>query len=121
MLTLADRRPSPSPANLAERRRGLRIKQSRPVKIYEPRTSRYFPGQTADISLNGLRLSLPLSTPIVTGNTICLHLSSPHSNCAFASRTQMIEAKVVWMQRESTQLLVGLELLSTAAIQSSAA
>ena len=121
MLTLADRRRSPSPANLAERRRGLRIKQSRPVKIYEPRTSRYFPGQTADISLNGLRLTLPLSTPIVAGGTVCLHIASAHANCALACRRQMIQAKVVWMQRERNELLAGLELLSTAAIQTSAA
>jgi hypothetical protein len=118
MLTL-DRRMSPTPANLAERRRGLRIKQCRPVKVYEPRTSRYFPGQTADISQSGLRLTLPLSTPIVPGNTLCLHIAN--SNSALASRHQMIEAKVIWLQRTSTQLMAGLELFSTAAIQSSAA
>ena len=118
MLTLLDRRHSPSPANSTERRRGLRIKQSRPVKLYEPRTSRYFPGQTADISATGLRLSLPLPTPIIAGNILCLHVGS---NSPFASRRQMIEAKVIWMDRTDTHLLAGLELLPTAAIQSSAA
>ena len=125
MLTLADRRRSPSPANLAERRRGLRIKQSRPVKAYEPRTSRYFPGQTADISFNGLRLSLPLSTPIVAGNILCLHIGSPQSSSTLASRRQMIEARVIWIHRDTTnpqgELMAGLELLSAAAIQNSAA
>src|SRR5207237_8680579 len=87
MLTLADRRPSPTPTN-PERRRGLRIKQSRPVKFYDPRSSRYYPGQTADISLSGLRLSLPLSTPIIPGHTLCLHLASTSS---FAFRRQLIE------------------------------
>src|SRR5438876_10345479 len=100
MLTLADGRRSPSPANLAERRRGLRIKQQRPVKVYEPRTSRYFPGQTADISLSGLRLNLPLSTPIIAGHTLCLHVGSAHPNCDFASKRQMIEAKVIWIHRD---------------------
>ena len=119
MLTLADGRRSPAPANLAERRRGLRIKQSRPVKVYEPRTSRYFPGQTADISVSGLRLTLPLSAPIIAGNTLCLHIANP--TCALASRRQMIEAKVIWMLRNDNHLLAGLELLPTAAIQSSAA
>jgi hypothetical protein len=33
----------------------------------------------------------------------------------------MIEAKVIWMDRTDTHLLAGLELLPTAAIQSSAA
>jgi len=110
---------SPTAANLAERRRGLRIKQTRPVKVYEPRTSRYFPGQTADISLNGLRLTLPLSTPIIPGNTLSLHIANAGS--PLASRRQMLEAKVIWLQRNSTQLMAGLELLSTAAIQTAAA
>src|SRR5882762_6622607 len=99
MPTLLDRRMSPTPANLAERRRGLRIKQTRPVKVYEPRTSRYFPGQTADISLNGLRLTLPLSTPIVAGSILSLHIGSAAPSCALASRRQMLEAKVIWLQR----------------------
>jgi hypothetical protein len=33
----------------------------------------------------------------------------------------MIEAKVVWTHRDSSQLMAGLELLPTAAIQSHAA
>ncbi len=121
MMTLLHGRRSPSENNATERRRGLRIKQQRPVKVYEPRTSRYFPCQTADISLSGLRLSLPLSTPIIADNTLCLHVASAHSNCDLVSRRQMIEAKVIWMYRDKTQLMAGLELVSTAAIQSSAA
>jgi hypothetical protein len=117
MLTLTHRRPSPPSAN-PERRRGLRIKQTRPVKLYDPRTSRYFPGQTADISASGLRLNLPLSSPIIPGNTLSLHIAS---NSSFASKRQMIEAKVIWMQRNNGHLLAGLELLPTAAIQSTAA
>jgi hypothetical protein len=117
MLTLTDRRPS-SPATNPERRRGLRIKQERPVKLYEPRTSRYYPGQTADISASGLRLSLPLYTPLTPGHTLCLHIAS---NSSFASKRQMIEAKVIWMRRTEDHLLAGLELLPMAAIQSHAA
>ena len=117
MLTLADRQSSPTPAN-PERRRGLRIKQQRPVKLYEPRTARYYPGQTADISASGLRLSLPLSTPIIAGHTLSLHVAS---HCSFASRSQMVEAKVIWMQREGSQLVAGLELLSSAAVLARAA
>jgi len=117
MLKLLQDCPSPNEANL-ERRRGLRIKQERPVKVYEPRTSRYYPGQTADISTSGLRLSLPLSTPIIAGNTLSLHIAS---SCSFASRRQMVEARVVWMRRDHGQLVAGLELISAAAVQSRAA
>ena len=35
----------------AERRRGLRIRQNRPIKVLEPATSRYFGGQTEDADL----------------------------------------------------------------------
>ena len=117
MMTLLNGRPSPAATN-PERRRGLRIKQQRPVKLYEPRTSRYYPGQTADISASGLRLRLPLSTPIVVGNTLSLHIAS---NCSFACRRQMIEAKVIWIHRDNSNLLAGLELLPTAAIAATAA
>jgi hypothetical protein len=37
-----------------ERRRGLRIAQARPVKIFEHASNRYFPGQTMDVSATGL-------------------------------------------------------------------
>jgi hypothetical protein len=117
MLTLSNGRLSP-PATNSERRRGLRIKQQRPVKVYEPRTSRYYPGQTADISASGLRLTLPLSTPIIAGNTISLHIAS---SCSFASRRHMVDARVIWTDRNDSEVMVGLELLSTAAIQSNAA
>lgn len=117
MLKLLNGLCSAAEANL-ERRRGLRIKQERAVKLYEPRTARYYPGQTADISASGLRLSLPLSTPIIAGNTLSLHIAS---NCSFASRRQMVEARVIWMRRESSELVAGLELLSAAAIVSHAA
>ncbi|HLL88744.1 MAG TPA: hypothetical protein VK324_05535, partial [Tepidisphaeraceae bacterium] len=43
----------------SERRRGLRIRQARPVKVFEPTACRYFGGQTCDVSATGLRLELP--------------------------------------------------------------
>ena len=116
-MTLLNGRPSPPEDNL-ERRRGLRIKQQRAVKVYEPRTCRYYPGQTADISAGGLRLSLPLSAPIIAGNILSLHIAA---NCSFAARRQMVEAKVVWMRRDERELLAGLELLSASAVLSNAA
>ena len=117
MMTLLNGRSSPAQTN-PERRRGLRIKQQRAVKVYEPRTSRYYPGQTADISAGGLRVSMPLSTPIIPGHVLCLHVAA---NCSFASRRQMLEAKVIWMRRDGAELLAGFELLPSAAIQSKAA
>ena len=48
----------------SERRRGLRIRQSRPVKVLEPLTARYIGGQTRDVSSTGLRIELPASAAI---------------------------------------------------------
>ncbi|HEV8606273.1 MAG TPA: PilZ domain-containing protein [Tepidisphaeraceae bacterium] len=125
MLTLVEGRETPTPANLAERRRGLRIRQCRPVKVYEPRTSRYFPGRTADISANGLRLKLPLSTPVLAGSTLCLHIGLDKPGDTLASRRHMLDARVIWTRRDNNgaegQLTAGLELLATAAIQVHAA
>ena len=63
MMTLvSETMESTVPAGIklgAERRRGLRISQQRPVKVFEPSSARYFPGQTADISATGLRIELP--------------------------------------------------------------
>jgi hypothetical protein len=117
MMTLLNGHGSPPATNL-ERRRGLRIRQQRAVKVYEPRTSRYYPGQTADISAGGLRLTLPLSTPLIAGNTISLHIDSV---CSFAARRHMVQARVIWMHRNESAVMVGLELLTTSAIQSAAA
>ena len=47
-----------------ERRRGLRIRQARPIKVFEPTSSRYFGGQTQDVSSTGLRLELPSSMAV---------------------------------------------------------
>ena len=45
-----------------ERRRGLRIRTSRPVKVFEPAASRYFGGETRDISTTGLRIAPPVGS-----------------------------------------------------------
>src|SRR5688572_3731481 len=124
MLTLADRNGKQGAA-MAERRRGLRIRQCRPVKMYEPRTSRYFPGRTADISATGIRLKLPLSVPIIPGSMVSLHIGVKSSSDSLGSRRHMLDARVVWTRRDPSdpqgQLVAGLELLAAAAIQVSAA
>src|SRR5438128_2832030 len=72
---------SPSPMTLGiaidrggERRRGLRIRQNRPIKIFEPTTHKYFGGQTQDVSATGLRIELPLATPVRPGKLVNVHV-----------------------------------------------
>src|SRR3954453_19846599 len=98
----------------AERRRGLRIRQHRPVKVYEPGAGRYFGGQTEDISATGLRLELPAWVPVRIGATLSVHVGLSRHGETLANRRQMIPARVVWVNRagdRGSMLEAGVEFL----------
>src|SRR3954453_21219422 len=82
-----------------ERRRGLRIHQNRPVKVYEPASGRYVGGQTEDISSTGLRIELPASAPVVPGKIVSIHVGLSAAGQSLANRRQMIPARVIWARR----------------------
>lgn len=86
-----------------ERRRGLRIRQQRPVKIFEPIGARYFGGQTEDISATGLRIELPAFATVREGETLSIHVGVNHQGQALANRRQMIPARVVWVRRSGSR------------------
>ena len=100
----------------AERRRGLRIRQQRPIKIFEPTTHRYYGGQTEDLSATGLQIELPLSTPVRPGKMINVHVGLGDHGESLANRRKMIPARVVWINREPNlatgRLMAGLEFIS---------
>ena len=107
-----------------ERRRGLRIRQQRPVKIYEPTTSRYFGGRTEDISATGLRIELPAFMPVREGNHVNIHVGLNDNGHSLANRRQMIPARVVWIKRSfnpSGTIEAGVEFLTGIAAQLDAA
>ena len=99
----------------AERRRGLRISQARPIKVYEPWSSRYIGGQTHDVSATGLRIELPVSAPVVAGKLLCIHVGLSTTGDSLANRRQMIPARVVWIDRsgECSKLTAGVEFLAS--------
>lgn len=109
----------------SERRRGLRIRQNRPVKIFEPTTSRYFGGQTCDVSSTGLRIELPASMPVCEGNEITIHVGLSEKGQALANRRAMIPARVVWVTRptnlKNPRLMAGVEFVSSIAAHLDAA
>ncbi len=111
--------------SLAERRRGLRIRQHRPVKVFEPAASRYFGGQTEDISSTGLRLELPTNTPVRPGKLLNIHVGLGQCGETLANRRQMIPARVVWVDRsvmaERGRVVMGVEFLSSIAAHVDAA
>jgi hypothetical protein len=99
-----------------ERRRGLRINQARPIKIFEPTSSRYYGGQTEDVSSTGLRIELPRSVALTAGKVLNVHVGLSSSGESLANRRQMMPARVVWVRRQNEggkpRLTAGLEFLA---------
>jgi hypothetical protein len=105
-----------------ERRRGLRIHQARPVKVFEHAASRYFGGQTHDISATGLRLELPSSAAIRPDKLLSIHVGLSEQGSTLANRRQMIPARVVWVNRTPDgKLMTGVEFLASIAAHLDAA
>jgi c-di-GMP-binding flagellar brake protein YcgR len=102
-----------------ERRRGVRVRQHRPVKIYEPAGARYFGGQTEDISSTGLRIELPAFATVREGEPLSIHVGLSRKGQSLANRRQMIPARVVWVRRSGANkpgtIEAGVEFLSSIA------
>jgi len=108
-----------------ERRRGLRIRQKRPVKIFDSAAAKYFGGCTEDISATGLRVELPSYAPIEPGDTLNVHVGLNRLGESMANRRQMIPARVIWVNRQDKRIAgrldVGIEFLSSIAARLDAA
>jgi PilZ domain len=108
-----------------ERRRGLRIAQHRPIKVYEPTACRFIGGQTEDISTTGLRISLPMSAPLRPGSFLNIHVGLSDGGQPLANRRDMMPAKVVWVDRDGDTagrfLFAGVELTAHIAAHQDAA
>ena len=120
-LDTSDRRA----ASGSDRRRGLRIEQDRPIKVYDPLSSRYFGGKTCDVSSTGLRIELPASIPVREGKTISVHVGLNDQGQALANRRSMIPAKIVWIERSTEfgnpKLMAGVEFVVSIAAHLDAA
>lgn len=114
-----DRGDRPDPHD--ERRRGLRVRQDRPVKIYEPLGNRYFGGRTEDVSSTGLRVELPAYATVREGETLFIHVGLSSTGQSLANRRQMLPARVVWLRRSASRasrpgvVEAGVEFLSSIA------
>jgi hypothetical protein len=97
-----------------ERRRGMRVEVSRPVKLLEPRTRRFIAGRTRDASPAGLKLELPATSALGVGSRVEVYVGVDGDGTV-ASRRAMLPARIVWMRRgdasaNSTRVLAGIEL-----------
>ena len=89
------------PASWADRRRGLRVNQIRPVKVYEPTACRYLAGRTEDVSVTGMRIRMPRSAPLLPGTILAVHVGLDGAGQPLVNRREMMPARVVWVDRES--------------------
>jgi hypothetical protein len=109
----------------AERRRGLRIRQSRPIKVFEPLTARYLGGQTQDVSSTGLRIELPASAPVSSGSVLSIHVGIDSRGQGLANRRAMIPARIIWVDRRIQDgrgtLTAGVEFVASIAAHLDAA
>ena len=111
-------------ATTGERRRGLRIRQQRPVKVFDHTASRYFGGRTEDVSATGLRLELPLWAAVRTGEMLSVHVGLSSTGESLVNRRQMIPARVVWVKRgqgRGATIEAGIEFLAGIAARLDAA
>lgn len=104
-----------------ERRRGLRIHQQRPIKIFESGSGRYIGGATRDISATGLQIELPVGAPVVEGKLVSVHVGLSDTGYSLANRRQMIPARIVWLTRQGKLLTAGVEFLASIAAHLDAA
>lgn len=101
-------------AKNSDRRRGLRVPQSRAVKIFHPTANRYIPAQTVDLSPTGLRLTLPATSTVLAGTILQVHVAASSAASQVASQRSMMPARVVWVDRSTTQSQLGLEYIAAA-------
>jgi c-di-GMP-binding flagellar brake protein YcgR len=109
----------------AERRRGFRIQQTRPIKVFESTSGKYFGGQTQDISSTGLRIELPASMAFREGKIVSVHVGLSTQGQPLANRRQMIPARIVWVDRPTNtsarMMSAGIEFMASIAAELDAA
>ena len=81
----------------AERRRGVRVAQLRPVKMLDLAAGRTTAGQTLDVSATGMRVELPAGTGLRVGAVLGLHVGLSRVGERLPNRRQMVPVRVVWV------------------------
>lgn len=108
-----------------DRRRGLRVSNRRPVRLYEPLANQYIPGWTRNIGSTGLCIELPTFVKVRPGRVITLHVGVSTTGHPLANRRSMIPARVVWTRIEQDEqgehLIAGVEFLASISSESKAA
>ncbi len=95
------------------RRSGPRQHLSRPVKLYDPLSERYFSGHLLDESDQGGRLRLEGHCPLQPGAQVRLYVAPVGQSAGLVSLQSMQTAQVAWMRRDGQGCLqAGVRLLA---------
>ena len=108
----------------SERRRGLRVRQARPVKLLDMAKGRTVAGQTLDVSATGLRVELPAGSGLRVGEVLGIHVGLSRIGERLANRREMVPVRVVWIDRDGGRdgfLTAGVEFSASIGAQRDAA
>jgi len=97
----------------AERRSSPRVSLSRPCKVYEPRSRRYLPATTCNVSRGGALVRAHRSADLSPGDRVSLGLPHRHPQPVIDSAT-LVDARIVRVL-ESTggEMLLAIEFLES--------
>jgi len=87
---------------LIEQRRETRTRLSWPVSLWLPDANRFFNGRSANISKTGVFITVPMTTPVRTGNTV--EVNFPRTETLAQEKGQFARVKsgkVVRVERQN--------------------
>lgn len=114
MVLVLDRESTNDTLHL-DRRRAPRLSQQRPVRVYELSSSRFFVGQTLNVSSTGLQVEFPPFAQLPPGRLVNVHVGIEEGGRPLANRRSMVPARVVWSKQVTEDrecVRAGLEFLS---------
>ncbi|MBN2456266.1 MAG: PilZ domain-containing protein [Sedimentisphaerales bacterium] len=76
---------------LVEQRREARTQLSWPVSLWVPEAHRFFNGRSSNVSKTGAYVTVPITTPIRTGNTV--ELNFPRTTSLASEKGQFARLK----------------------------
>ena len=87
---------------LVEQRKDTRTNLSWPVSIWLPEANRFFNGRSANVSKTGVFVSLPMTTPVRTGNLLEINFPRTMALAKEKGRFARIKTgKVVRLERKN--------------------
>src|SRR4030042_4680577 len=88
---------------LIEQRMEVRTNLSWPVSVWLPQANRFFNGRSSNISKTGVFITVPMTTPIQTGNVV--EINFPRTTTLAEQKGQFARIKrgrVVRIERQNT-------------------